>query len=86
MVESGIEESGIEEAYGREPDGRLHGCPVCGVTWFGPEQRCWVCGGTAEGPVVVVPPNGSQTWSAAQCADGAEDEETATVLRRVGIA
>jgi hypothetical protein len=33
-----------------------------------------------------VPPNGSQTWSAAHCADAAEDEETAAVLRRVGTA
>jgi hypothetical protein len=82
----GVVEWGIEAAYGQELDCRLRGCPACNVTWFGAEGRCWVCGGTAEGPVVVVPPNGSQTWSAAHCADAAEDEETAAVLRRVGIA
>ncbi len=76
-------ESGIEEAYGQEPDGRLHGCPACSVTWFGGDDRCWVCGGTAGGPVDVVPPNGSQTWSAACCADAADEEETAAFLRRV---
>jgi hypothetical protein len=76
-------ESGIEEAYGQEPDGRLHGCPSCNVTWFGLEDRCWVCGGTDEGPVVVVPPNGSETWSPARCAERADDEETAALIRRV---
>lgn len=73
----------IEESYGQEPDGRLHGCPVCSVTWFGVEDRCWVCGGTVEGPVVVVPPNGSHTWSAAYCADSADEDETAVLVRRV---
>jgi hypothetical protein len=78
-------ESGIEEAYGREPDVQLHGCPVCSVTWFGADERCWVCGGTANGPVAVVPPNGAETWSPARCAEGADDEETAALLRRVNI-
>lgn len=76
-------ESGIEEAYGQEPEERLHGCPACSVTWFGTDQRCWVCGGAAEGPVVGVPPNGSETWSAARCADATDEEETAALLRRV---
>ena len=76
-------ESRIEEAYGQEPEGRLQGCPACSVTWFGTDQRCWVCGGPAEGPVVAVPPNGSETWSAARCVDGADEEETAAFLRRV---
>jgi hypothetical protein len=76
-------ESAIEAAYGQEPDGRLHGCPACSVTWFGVDQACWVCGGTGDGPVVVVPPNGSQTWSSARCTAGADDEETAAFLRRV---
>jgi len=75
--------TGIEEAYGRDPDGRLHGCPACSVTWFGPEDRCWVCGGTDDGPVVMVPANGSQSWSAAHCALAADDEETAALVRRV---
>ena len=43
-------ESGIEEAYGWEPDGQLHGCPTCNVTWFGADDRCWVCGQAADGP------------------------------------
>jgi hypothetical protein len=76
-------ESGIEEAYGQEPDGRLQGCPACSVTWFGTDQPCWVCGGPAEGAVVTVPPNGSETWSASRCTVGADDEETAALLRRV---
>jgi hypothetical protein len=76
-------ESGIEEAYGAEPDGRLHGCPLCSVTWFGPDPRCWVCGDTADGPVTVVPPNGCQTWSPTSCTDAADDEETAAFLRRM---
>ena len=76
-------ESGIDLAYGQEPDGQLYGCRVCNVTWFGVEDRCWVCGDTAQGPVVAVPPNGSETWSAARCVDGADDEETAAMLRRV---
>lgn len=76
-------ESVIHDAYAAEPDQRLRGCPGCSVTWFGADDRCWVCGGTAEGPVVVVPPNGSETWSAARCADGADQEETAVLLRRV---
>ncbi len=75
--------SGIEDAYGCEPDGRLHGCSVCNVTWFGVEAQCWVCGSTVAGPVVVVPPTGSETWSPARCADAADDEETAAFLRRV---
>lgn len=73
----------IEEAYGREPADRLHGCQACNVTWFGAENRCWVCDGTIEGPVEAVPPNGSETWSAARCADSAEAEETSAFLRRV---
>ena len=76
-------ESGIEEAYGAEADGRLQSCPDCSVTWFGPDDRCWVCGATAEGPVMVVPPNGSQTWSPARCAETADDEETAAFVRRM---
>jgi hypothetical protein len=76
-------ESGIEQAYGEEPDGRLHGCPACNVTWFGLDDRCWVCGGADDGPVVVVPPNGSETWSPIRCAERADDEETAAFLRRV---
>ena len=76
-------ESGIEEAYGEESDGRLHGCTACSVTWFGVDDRCWVCGQAVDGPVVAVPPNGSQTWSAARCAETADDEETAAFLRRV---
>ena len=75
--------SGIEAAYGQEPDGRLHGCPACSVTWFGVDDRCWVCGDAVEGPVVVVPPNGSESWSAARCAERADAEETAALLRRV---
>jgi hypothetical protein len=63
-------DSGIEEAYGQEPDGRL-------------DDRCWVCGEAVAGPVAGVPPNGSETWSAARCADAADDEETAAFLRRV---
>lgn len=76
-------ESGIDFAYGQESDERLHGCPSCNVTWFGLEDCCWICGDTVDGPVVVVPPNGSETWSAARCVDGADDEETAAILRRV---
>lgn len=79
----GVVGFGIEEAYGQEPDGRLHGCPACSVTWFGVDDRCWVCANPVEGPVVVVPPNGSETWCAARCVDGADDEETAALLRRV---
>jgi len=77
-----VVESGIEEAYGQEPAGRLHGCPACSVTWFGDDDRCWVCGAEAAGVVVAVPPNGSQTWSAARCAEAVEDEETAAFVRR----
>ncbi|MGH9011868.1 MAG: hypothetical protein ACRDYF_18770 [Acidimicrobiia bacterium] len=76
-------DSGIDLAYGQEPDGRLHGCRVCNVTWFGVEDCCWICGGTADGLVQVVPPNGSETWSPARCVDAADDEETAAILRRV---
>jgi hypothetical protein len=76
-------ESGIEEAYADEPDGRLHGCPACSVTWFGVDDRCWVCGVAVDGPVATVPPNGSQSWSAARCAETADDDETAAFLRRV---
>ena len=76
-------ESGIEAAYGQESDGRLHSCPACNVTWFGTDQRCWVCGGPADGPVVGVPPNGSETWCAARCVEAADAEETAAFLRRV---
>jgi hypothetical protein len=79
----GAVESGIEDAYGAEPDGQLHGCPQCSVTWFGPDDRCWVCGSTADGPVTVVPPNGCQTWSAACCAETDDDEETAAFVRRM---
>ena len=53
----GLVGSGIEKAYGLESVDRLHGCPSCSVTWFGPENRCWVCDATTEGPVEVVPPN-----------------------------
>lgn len=77
--------SGIEDAYGAEPDGQLYGCIVCSVTWFGADDRCWMCGGSADGPAVAVPPNGSESWSAARCADRADEEETAAVLRRVII-
>jgi hypothetical protein len=76
-------ESGIELAYGQEPDGQLFGCRSCNVTWFGFEDHCWVCGGGADGPVMAVPPNGSETWSPTRCADAADDEETAAILRRV---
>jgi hypothetical protein len=74
--------SGIEEAYGREPEDRLRGCPCCSVSWFGTDERCWICGGRGDGPVATVPPNGSETWSAARCADAADAEETAALLRR----
>jgi hypothetical protein len=76
-------ESGIEIAYGSEPDGQLLGCSACSVTWFGTDQRCWVCGGAADGLIGGVPPNGSENWSAARCADAADDEETAAFVRRV---
>ena len=79
-------ESSIELAYGHEPDGRLHGCGPCSVTWFGRDDRCWVCGARADGPVAGVPPNGSETWSSARCGDRADDEETAAILRRVTAA
>ncbi len=75
--------SGIEEAYGEEPDGSLHGCPACSVTWFGVDARCWVCGQAVDGPVAAPPPNGSQSWSSARCTDTADDEETAAFLRRM---
>lgn len=75
--------STIEAAYGEEPDGQLHGCPACSVTWFGTDRRCWVCGGPADGPVAGLPPNGSENWSAARCIDAADAEETAALLRRV---
>ena len=76
-------ESGIEKAYGQEPDGQLLGCFACSVTWFGTDRRCWVCGGPADAPGVGVPPNGSESWSAARCVDVADEEETAAFLRRV---
>jgi hypothetical protein len=76
-------ESSIDEAYGEESDGRLHGCPACNVTWFGADDRCWVCGEAADGPVAAVPPNGSQSWSPARCTEAADDEETAAFVRRV---
>ena len=76
-------ESSIELAYGHEPDGQLHGCQTCNVTWFGHDDRCWVCDSPADGPVGVMPPNGSETWLSARCADLADDEETAAILRRV---
>ena len=79
-------ESRMEEAYGREPGGSLHGCPDCNVTWFGPDNRCWVCGATADGPVTAVPPNGSQTWSAARCVESDDDDETAAFVRRMAAA
>ena len=82
----GAVESGIEDAYGREPNDRLHGCPACNVTWFGADERCWVCGAPADGPVVVVPANGSQTWLAARCVEAADAEETAAFLRRATTA
>jgi len=76
-------ESGIELAYGQEPDGQLLGCSACSVTWFGTDRQCWVCSGPADGPVAGVPPNGSENWSAARCADVADEEEMAAFLRRV---
>ena len=76
-------ESGIERAYGQEPDGELLGCSACGVTWFGTDRRCWVCRGPADGPVPGVPPNGSENWCAARCVEAADEEETAAFLRRV---
>ena len=76
-------ETSLEEAYGAEPPGRLHGCPACSVTWFGDDDRCWVCGDAGAGPVVVVPPNGSHSWSSHRCEDAADAEETAVFLRRV---
>jgi hypothetical protein len=79
----GVEESGIEKAYGCEPEERLHGCPACSVTWFGTDGHCWVCGRPADGPVAEVPPNGSETWCAARCVDPTDQEETAAFLRRV---
>ena len=66
-----------------QSDGRLRGCPACSVTWFGADDRCWVCGGTADGPVVLLPPAGAQTWSPACCLETAEDEETAAFVRRM---
>jgi hypothetical protein len=79
-------ESPIDEAYGQEPGGRLHGCPGCNVTWFGPDASCWVCGVPADGPVLTVPPNGSQTWSPAHCLESDEDDETAAFARRMAAA
>jgi hypothetical protein len=79
-------ESGIEEAYGAEPGGQLHGCPTCNVTWFGPDAACWVCGATADGPAAAVPPNGSQTWSASRCVETDDDAETAAFVRRMAAA
>jgi hypothetical protein len=79
-------ESRLEDAYGREPGGRLHGCPTCNVTWFGPDDCCWVCGVSADGPVAAVPPNGSQTWSAARCVETDDDDETAAFVRRMAAA
>jgi hypothetical protein len=76
-------ESGIEKAYGIEPDGQLLGCSACSVTWFGTDRQCWVCGEAAEGPAGGVPPNGSEQWSAARCIDVADEEETAAFQRRV---
>jgi hypothetical protein len=75
---------GIEEAYAREPEGRLRGCPSCHVSWFGTDDRCWMCGGRDDGPAATVPPNGSESWSAARCADTADTEETAALLRLAG--
>ena len=75
-------ESGIEIAYGQEPEGQLLGCSACSVTWFGTDRRCWVCAGPADGPVTDVPPNGSEHWCAARCVDAADAEETAAFLRR----
>jgi len=82
----GVESSRIEDAYGQEPGARPHGCPGCNVTWFGPDDRCWVCGAAADGPVVAVPPNGSQTWSPARCVETDEDDETAAFARRMAAA
>jgi len=79
-------ESGIEQAYGREPSGQLHGCPACNVTWFGPENRCWVCGVAADGSVSAGPPNGSQTWSPTHCVETDDDDETAAFVRRMAAA
>ena len=72
----------IEEAYCGAPDGRLRGCDSCHVTWFGTDERCWVCGGTGEGPVVVVSPTGSHSWSPRYCEAAADDTETAAFVRR----
>jgi hypothetical protein len=76
----------IEEAYSSAPEGRLRGCDACHVTWFGTDERCWVCGGTGDGPVVVVSPTGSQSWSPRFCEATADDAETAALLRRVAFA
>jgi hypothetical protein len=77
-------QSGIELAYGNEPEGQLLGCSACSVTWFGTDRRCWVCGGPADGPVAAGPLHGSEYWSAARCVDGADEEETAAFLLQVG--
>lgn len=82
----GVVEWGIEAAYGQEPEDRLRGCVPCSVTWFGTDDRCWVCGGRGDGSVAAVPTNGSETWCAARCADAAEADETAAVVRRIVIA
>lgn len=76
-------ESGIETAYGQEPDGQVLGCSPCSVTWFGTDRCCWVCGRPADGPAVIVPSNGSESWCAARCVDVADQEETAAFLRHV---
>jgi hypothetical protein len=58
----------------------VYGCATCDVTWFGTDEQCWVCGGTGEGPVVIVAATGAQTWSSSGCEAGADDEETAAFL------
>ncbi|HZQ79824.1 MAG TPA: hypothetical protein VFE55_21020 [Acidimicrobiia bacterium] len=79
-------ESQMDEAYGQEPGARLHACLGCNVTWYGPDDRCWVCGASAAGPVPAVPPNGSQTWSPARCVETDDDDETAAFVRRMAAA
>jgi hypothetical protein len=72
----------IEDAYCGDPDGRLRGCDSCSVTWFGSDDRCWVCGGVESGSVDVVSPTGSHSWSWRLCEATADDVETAAFVRR----
>jgi hypothetical protein len=73
----------IEDAYCGASDRQVHACAPCDVTWVGAEDRCWVCGGIDEGPVVVLPASGAHTWSWRSCEEDADGEETAAFLRRV---